>query len=162
MSEVERSGWTVDTLHAHMQAVIEANDQRYSQRFEAQSVAMSAALAAAKEAVIKAENASEKRFESVNEFRALVDGMIRTLMPRAEAEKSFESVTEKIESLNRNTNDKVEALNKATGEKIDALTKLSDVKRGESAGLRGGWAVALAAAGLISLVVSIWLAVTRR
>ena len=42
------------------------------ERFDAQEKAMARALMAAEPAVLKAEAASEKRFESVNEFRGVL------------------------------------------------------------------------------------------
>ncbi len=66
--------------NASLRELLAAADLRYQQRFDAQQEALVAALNAAKEsvasalsaadrAVAKAEMASEKRFESVNEFR---------------------------------------------------------------------------------------------
>jgi hypothetical protein len=52
-------------------------------------------FAAIKEAVSKAETATERRFEGVNEFRAQLADQTRTLMPRLEAEQKFKSQDEK-------------------------------------------------------------------
>jgi len=70
-------------------------------RFDAQEKAVTAALAAADRAVGKAELASEKRFDSVNEFRAALSDSSRLQMPRAEAEQSMKSVEEKITALTK-------------------------------------------------------------
>ena len=70
-------------------------------RFDAQEKAVSAALMAADRAVGKAELASEKRFDSVNEFRAALSDSSRLLMPRSESEKSIASVEEKIVALTK-------------------------------------------------------------
>ena len=51
-------GWTFATLYKHVMEISTASKE-----------AINAAMAAAKEATLKAEAASEKRFESVNEFR---------------------------------------------------------------------------------------------
>ena len=65
-------------LREHLLAVMAEKDKRYDQRFEDSKEAISAALAASKEAVVKAELATEKRFDSVNEFRgALSDAQTR-------------------------------------------------------------------------------------
>jgi len=56
-------------------------------RFDAQEKAVLSALAASDRAVNKAEMASEKRFDSVNEFRAALNDSARLLMPRLEAEQ---------------------------------------------------------------------------
>jgi hypothetical protein len=67
-----------------------------TQRFEAQEKAVSAALAAAKEATAKAEGAAEKRFDSVNEFRATLKDQQAMLIPRAEVDAKLHSIEEKI------------------------------------------------------------------
>ena len=72
------SEWTVETLKAH-----------YDQRFIDQDRAVQAALNAAEKAVTKAETASEKRFDAVNEFRAQLADQAQTFIPRAEAELQF-------------------------------------------------------------------------
>lgn len=68
-------------------------------RFEAQEKAVQAALAAADRATAKAETASEKRFEGVNEFRASLSDQSRLLMPRAESEQIVKSLEAKIAAL---------------------------------------------------------------
>jgi Flp pilus assembly protein TadB len=67
--------------------------------FAAQKEAVNAALAAADRAVSKAEIASEKRFDNVNEFRGTLADQQRTLMPRAEAELLFKTLSDKIDIL---------------------------------------------------------------
>jgi hypothetical protein len=74
-------------------------DRQYAQRFESQEKAVNAALVAAKEAVTKAEIASEKRFDAVNEFRGQLKDQQATLFTRAEADIRFRSLDEKIANL---------------------------------------------------------------
>jgi len=66
-----------------------------------QKEAIAAALAAAKEAVTKAEVATEKRFENSNEWRNTVETLQRTYTPRTEVNQVIESLTEKIEALQK-------------------------------------------------------------
>lgn len=68
-------------------------------RFESVITATNNALGAADKAVSKAESASEKRFEGVNEFRASLADQQRTLMPRAEVEILTKNINEKIDLL---------------------------------------------------------------
>lgn len=84
--------WTTATL----KVLIDEHDKRYEQRHESSKEAVSAALAAAKEAVIKAENASEKRFESVNEFRGALTDQAGKMLTRTEADQRFLSVNEAL------------------------------------------------------------------
>lgn len=71
-------------LLTHIERILTERDVRYQQRFEAQTSAINAALQAAKEAVIKAENATERRFEAVNEFRQTLSDQAGTFVSRAE------------------------------------------------------------------------------
>jgi phosphopantetheinyl transferase (holo-ACP synthase) len=84
----EVSGWSVDTLKEYIE-----------QRFTDSDKAVQAALLAAKEAVLKAEVASEKRFESVNEFRGQLADQTNSLIPRAEADSRFNAIAEKVTAL---------------------------------------------------------------
>ncbi len=65
--------------------IVNERDRQYGQRFDAQEKAVAAALAAAKEAVVKAETAAEKRFDSVNEFRNTLKDQAGTFITRGEA-----------------------------------------------------------------------------
>ena len=99
-------------------------------RFKAQEQAVSAALASADRAVQKAEAATDKRFESVNEFRQSLNDMARLTMPRAEADRQFA----------------------ITAEKVDALTARLNARDEQGRGLAGGWSMLIAAVGLIAVV----------
>ena len=58
-------------------------------------------------AVCKAEAATEKRFEGVNEFRLQLSDQARTFLPRQEYEQAHKNVVDKIEEL-KTRFDKVE------------------------------------------------------
>ena len=105
------SGWTTDTLKENLENEIDAirsqigeSDRRYEQRFDAQEKATTVAITSAKEAVIKAETATEKRFESVNEFRAALGDQASKLLGRGEFSVAQKSLIEKIESLEKRLN----------------------------------------------------------
>lgn len=59
---------------------------------------------AIKEAVAKAEAASDRRFDGVNEFRAQLADQTRTLIPRIEAENKFSSIEEKLNDVTTRIN----------------------------------------------------------
>lgn len=128
----------LDQLDRAQQKVIDERDQRYSQRFQAQQEAVGAALqaakeqvanalSAAKEAVTKAETAVEKRFESVNEFRAQLDDQANTFMPKSEATVRFNVLEEKV----------------------NVLTNRFDASKNTSAGANNTWALVVGGAFLI-------------
>jgi hypothetical protein len=99
-----------DSHNSFILRLLEENNKRYEQRFADAKIAVDlafssqkelvqSALISAKEAVTKAESASEKRFDAVNEFRNTLSDQQRTLMPRAEAEIVFQSLRDRLETL---------------------------------------------------------------
>ena len=120
-TEESVSGWTVDTLHNHMQRQIDDMrkmlDERYQTQtkavdaaFLAQQTAMTTALAAAERAVAtalqsaekavsKAEVAQEKRLESVNEFRGQLSDQAATFVRRDEVDIRITSLNERVTEL---------------------------------------------------------------
>lgn len=131
-------------LKEHLLAIIDAHDRRYEQRFKDSQTAVDAALAAArtavdaaltsaKEAVMKAEVASEKRFESVNEFRATLSDQQSTLMPRIEAEARMARVETDITELK----------------------KMRDVGSGRSSGLKDSWVLIVVIVTLVGGILAI-------
>lgn len=121
----QESGWSVDTLKEYIEA-LRSDDQK----------AVQAALQAAKEAVIKAETATEKRFESVNEFRAQLADQSNTLMPRAE----------------------YTVQHKALEDRVSDLTDRINKTEGKSSGVNSSWGYLIGAVGLATAVISIILA----
>lgn len=99
-------------------------------RFEAQEKAVQAALDSAQRAVSKAEAASEKRFESVNEFRSALGDSARLLMPRSEAEQAF----------------------KTMNDKIDLITSRVNAREEQGKGLSQGWVFLISAVSLAGAI----------
>ena len=127
------SDWTIESLKEHFDSLIEANDKRYEQRFTDQDAAVKAALASAERAVEKAEANAEKWRANANEWRGAMNDRERNLMPRAEAEKSIQSNTEKI----------------------DAVAARVERSEGRSGGLDAGWKILIAVVGLIAAIATI-------
>jgi hypothetical protein len=80
--------WDVETLKEYT-----------DQRFEAQDRAVQAALQAAKEAVDKANIASEKRFESINEFRGQLSDQQATFLTRNEYGAQHDAMAQRLQDL---------------------------------------------------------------
>jgi hypothetical protein len=80
---------------------IERLELFYAQRFEDLDEKTTLALASADKAVSKAEIATEKRFEGVNEFRGALSDANSRLMPREEALSKFAAVEKDIGVLNK-------------------------------------------------------------
>jgi hypothetical protein len=133
------SEWTLQSLHDHLTVLMHEADRRHEQRSELQDKAVAAALAAAKEAVSKAELASERRFEGVNEFRATLSDQAATFITRSEVEQRF--VT--------------------NAEKVDDMQSRLRLIEGRSSGLNAGWGYLVAAIGITTTVVSLAFLIQR-
>jgi hypothetical protein len=109
--------WTVDTLYIHLSRVINDLSHKFDRELEARdklaksdrqvldvsikAVEDKAGLAqvSSKEAVLKAENATEKRFESVNEFRSTLTDQANRLATKDEFKQFQNSVNGKMNEL---------------------------------------------------------------
>ncbi len=80
---------------------IERLEVFYTRRFEDLDAKTTLALAAADKAVTKAEIATEKRFEGVNEFRQTLADQAARLMPREEAQSKLENIMKEMSTLDR-------------------------------------------------------------
>lgn len=103
-------GWTLDSLHHHTQAQIGSLHVLLDERHAAQTIqtatqiraveqTMAASLGAAAAAVLKAEAATEKRFESVNEFRRTISDLASRNVTREEQAQVQARNDERIQSL---------------------------------------------------------------
>jgi hypothetical protein len=151
-TRAEPSGWSVDTLHSHLQREIDdlrsMLNERYATQtkaidaaFLAQQTAMQtaftaadravqAALDAAEKAVSKAEVAAEKRFENVNEFRGQLADQAATFLSRTEYDASHQSLIEKIEALQS----KVDSDTSRNAVAIQQMNSRLDLNQGQDVG----------------------------
>lgn len=98
---------------------------------QAEKVAL--ALTAADKAVNKAEIATEKRFENMNEFRGQLADQASTLVSRTEFAAKAD----------------------ALGEKLTDITDRINRTEGKGTGLSAGWGFLVGGAGLIFTIISI-------
>lgn len=137
------NGWTLKTIFAHFAKVItdlrNYLDQRFSDNDKAvqtalvaQEKAVTAALQASKEAVLKAEIATEKRFDSVNEFRAQLADQSATLMPRSEFQVQHAALNDKIDTLIKSTETKSEEYSKQLAALNLSIIGNSDIRKLQS------------------------------
>ena len=125
------------TLRDFMLELLKAADRRYEERFKAQREALTVALTAAEKAVLKAEAATDKRFENVNEFRASLTDMANRMMPRLETEQRFEEMTDKLAGL-------------ATA---------ASQREAKSIGIYAGWGYIVGAVSFVISVISVFYAI---
>ena len=164
---IEAARVLVDARMEHLLTLITGNDKRYEQRFDAsqkalelglsnarqavdtamtaQEKAIGAALAAQERAVLKAELATEKRFEGVNEFRGALDLQQRTLIPRSEVDVLVRGLEEKISQLTKTSDQQQNAIVAAVAQSNAAFASMNAERRG----VRGGWGYAVGAVGFV-------------
>ncbi len=94
-------GHTYVALRDYFTLWLERLEVFYNSRLEDLDARTTLALAAADKAVTKAETATEKRFEGVNEFRQTLADQANTLLPRSEANNRFENLDMEIKRLGR-------------------------------------------------------------
>jgi predicted transcriptional regulator len=133
------------SLREYLIALIHAAEQRSDARFESMKDQVDAAFRASQEAINKAELAADKRFESVNEFRAVLADQQRDLVTR----QVLSSMSEKLEAaINRNRDD------------LSNLEKRLTLREGQTLGSRitGGVLVTVITVGVAILGLVIVLA----
>jgi hypothetical protein len=179
-----KAGWTLETLREYVQQVLHNNSVNNDNRFTAitremesntitlrshiteaitalrenvlaQKEAVALAMQAADRAVTKAEIANEKRFESVNEFRASLADTSRLQMPRSETESLIKALNEKNDSAHKAMADRLDASIKSMNDKIDSLNELIVASEGRHSGMQSGWGYAFGAFGLLVAVATV-------
>ena len=93
-TEKEVSGWTVDTLHIHMDVQLADLRRHLDERFTAQQDMVRTAL-----------TANDKRFESVNEFRAQLNDQVGTFITRTEYSATIKGIDDKVDLLQARVDD---------------------------------------------------------
>ena len=98
-----------------LEQLMDERDRRYEAKFSAQDEKTSLALAASKEAVIKAEMATEKRFENVNEFRKTLSDQTVSFVTRVESDVKFSAVYDKFGKMEKEVDELQKARSESTG-----------------------------------------------
>lgn len=101
--------WLKDVMETRFASVgdrFAAVERETARALSAIQAETASALKYSEKAVEKAEMASEKRFEGVNEFRAALNDNARLLMPRVEAEQRFNGLSDKIDVLTKKVSDR--------------------------------------------------------
>jgi hypothetical protein len=91
--------WTIKTLHRHLSLLIAESDRRYEERFKATEKLTDQAMDSAKEAVVKAELATEKRFDNANEWRDAMTDRDKLYVPREAFDAQANALSQKVQSL---------------------------------------------------------------
>ncbi len=128
------SDWTIKTLKEYFERRFVENDKVIIAALAAAKELVSTAQTAADRAVQKAEVASEKRFEGVNEFRGAMEDMQRGLMPRKEVEVLLTGLEAKINGVDA---------------KISLIAANINEVRNQKVGVAAGWGWAAAVVAMV-------------
>ncbi|MEU4335169.1 hypothetical protein AB0F59_11115 [Micromonospora lupini] len=91
--------WRMEQRIDALERLIDAKLANITTKIDAQAAQVGLALASADKAVTKAEAATEKRFESVNEFRQTLSDQTKTFIARVEFEVVRDSHARQIADL---------------------------------------------------------------
>jgi hypothetical protein len=128
------------SLREYLMAQINAVESRANLRFEAMKAQVEAAFASSQRAIDKADEATEKRFEGVNEFRAALSDQATRFV-----------TTETLASLG----DKLEASIDRNREDLNTLATRIDLRQGQDVGSKLTWGSVMAVIAAIGTIVGI-------
>ena len=183
----ESSGRLDDLRKAEVKRIddkIAEKDEKYQIQFADSKEAVVAALITTKEAITKADQANEKRFDAVNETNSKLNEQQAKLLTRTEYESNHKSLIEKIDGVESRINRTEGASNvyvtqndlNVVVDKITELIKQGQVSNqlalqpviafmnsqtGKSQGISSSWGVMLGAMGLIGTILGIFAVVSR-
>jgi hypothetical protein len=144
-------------LHVHNDQI--ERDKRYDAKFatvkvsaELAAEAVRLAMNAAEKAVEKAEAATNKRFESVNEFRAQMADMQATFARMDMVESRFVTLSSKVSASARE--DVMESRFNAVQRRLDDFATWQNTMVGRSSGIQAGWAWIVGGITVVATVAS--------
>ena len=153
---------------AHLDAVLEERDKRYSERAEDQKIAVltalaamdkqnAAAFAASEKAIIKAEEAQANYNIRSNEFRGKLSDQATTLMPRTEVVALIKGAEDKTWATKAELLGRVDVIQKD----ITSLRESRSEGAGRSLGGHAMWGYVLAALSVIGSLIAMGAAIYR-
>jgi chromosome segregation ATPase len=139
--QASRSVERLEHLNIRLEQRFDALVQLANNRATELADSFKSEMRAAKEAVVKAEQAVEKRLEGLNEMRGMNQDMRQTLLPRTEADGRFAAVGEQISGLEK---------------QISGINARLDKNEGSGHGLQSGWMILTAALAAGAAIVAIY------
>ena len=139
-----------------LRQLVDERDHRYEDRFTATDDKTSLALTSSKEAVAKAEAATEKRFDAVNEFRKTLADQATGFMPRQEYIANHQSMQEKIETQKESMTKEISALRDNVSKEIQSLRESRSETEGKSSGFNASWGIAISIAFLTVAILALF------
>jgi Mg2+ and Co2+ transporter CorA len=131
------SGWTLETLRVYLNTRLEEMDRRVVEKFAAVVEAFKEDSRSAKEAILKAEKATETRFDGVNEFRSTLTDQAATFSTKPQLDE-FKSLQQSVKDATNSRIDtistrldRIEAANMGRHDQIEVSQQATDTNRGK-------------------------------
>ncbi len=125
----------IDAGLVALKELLAERDVRYKQRAAAQDAAVKNALETSEKAITKAEGATERRFEGVNEFRQTLADQASTLMPRAEYTVQHRALEDKVTAVES---------------RVSSIQQEISTILARGVGMKEAWGYLIGAAGFIA------------
>lgn len=116
------------SLKEYIDTRLHADQEMRDARLEALEKQIQVSLKSQETAILKAEAATEKRFESVNEFRATLTDQAATFASRASFESLEASLLAKIDALNNAQASELKGLRDTLLAKIETVAAASQIR----------------------------------
>jgi hypothetical protein len=142
--------WTLVTLRIYLEALIKSTQRT-----------LAAAMDASEKAIGKAEQANEKRFEAVNEFRSQLNDQTAGFIPRVEYDSAHQRLQDQVNKLGEEhaefvTRAENNALHARTDEQINELKDRLNKAEGKGAGYQQSWLILVAVISTLGVLVGIF------
>lgn len=140
--------WTPDLLYKHLVALLKEFDVRYENRFRA-----------SQEAIHKAEEATKVHFQTVNEWRTLVQSMIDGLMKREEALNRLQQIADRSDQNAERAAERFRSMEKSFAEQVTVINNrlgaIENTRTGVTQGLGYIVTIIFVTAAVVGLVVAL-------
>lgn len=113
--------WTPDLLYHHLSALMGNQERLFTDRIDSLEKSLQQSYLASEKAILKAETATERRLEGLNELRAMAEGRDNIFIPRAVAEAVFQQIHEKIAQNAERANERFDSLQQSLASQVRTL-----------------------------------------
>lgn len=147
------------SLREYVEALIAKLDARYSERLRANEDTLKRTVEYAEKASAKAEAAADKRFESVNEFRDMLNDVVRNMIPRHEAERMHDIVEEHHKSVMARLDTMMPRSESdhrytALAERVGAISLTLEKREATGYGMQKSWGILAGALGMAAATIA--------
>lgn len=142
----------LETGLSALHQILNERDERYKLRSDAQDYSVKLSMDNSERAIAKAEVATEKRFDSINEFRATLADQASRLMPRSEYDVQHKALEERVTVVEET----LEAKITSNENRINSIQQSMTSILARGGGIKDAWAYLVAATGLVIAALAVY------